>query len=88
MLSISRDKFLVYHCTESGRRLGGHQCSAGCTSIEYDHLSNHVFVGDYTGQILMIKLEENCYQVITTLKVVLKSNFILYRIGVTACSII
>ncbi|KAB7505958.1 WD repeat and FYVE domain-containing protein 2 [Armadillidium nasatum] len=68
MLSISRDKFLVYHCTESGRRLGGHQCSAGCTSIEYDHLSNHVFVGDYTGQILMIKLEENCYQVITTLK--------------------
>ena len=30
--------------------------------------SKHVFIGDYTGQITMIKLEENGYKPVTTLK--------------------
>ncbi|XP_064104022.1 WD repeat and FYVE domain-containing protein 2-like isoform X2 [Macrobrachium nipponense] len=67
-LSVSRDKFFVYHCTESGRRLGGHQCTGWCTALQFDSKSRHVFVGDYSGNITMLKLEENGPQVITTLK--------------------
>ncbi|KAK7070597.1 WD repeat and FYVE domain-containing protein 2 [Halocaridina rubra] len=67
-LSVARDKFFVYHCTESGRRLGGHQCSGWCTALQYDYKSRHVFVGDYSGSITMLKLEENGPQVITNLK--------------------
>ena len=69
VLSAARDKFFVYHCTSSGRRLGGHQCSAWCTALQYDSKSTHVFVGDYGGQIIMLKLEETGPQVITVLKV-------------------
>ncbi|MPC73414.1 WD repeat and FYVE domain-containing protein 2 [Portunus trituberculatus] len=68
ILSAARDKFFVYHCTSSGRRLGGHQCSAWCTALQYDAKSTHVFVGDYGGQITMLKLEETGPQVITVLK--------------------
>ncbi|ROT75781.1 WD repeat and FYVE domain-containing protein 2 isoform X2 [Penaeus vannamei] len=68
VLSVARDKFFVYHCTESGRRLGGHQSSGWCTALQYDYKSKHVFVGDYSGQITMLKLEESGPQVITVLK--------------------
>ena len=71
VLSIARDKFFVYHCTETGRRLGGHQVSGWCTALAYDAMSKHAFVGDYSGQITMLKLEEETYQVITTLKVII-----------------
>lgn len=69
VLSVARDKFFVYHCTESGRRLGGHQCPGCCTALQFDAKSKHAFVGDYSGQITMLKLEENGPQVITVLKV-------------------
>ncbi|KAG7160630.1 WD repeat and FYVE domain-containing protein 2-like [Homarus americanus] len=68
LLSVARDKFFVYHCTESGRRLGGHQCSGWCTALQYDEKSKHIFVGDYSGQITMLKLEEGGPQIITVLK--------------------
>ena len=69
VLSISKDKFFVYHCTETGRRLGGHQVAGWCTAIAFDATSKHAFIGDYSGQITMLKLQEESYQVITTLKV-------------------
>lgn len=81
VLSVARDKFFVYHCTESGRRLGGHQSSGWCTALQYDYKSKHVFVGDYSGQITMLKLEESGPQVITVLKVIyFCSYFIIFVI--------
>ncbi|NXG69552.1 WDFY1 protein, partial [Baryphthengus martii] len=34
----------------------------------YDHETRHAFVGDYSGQITLLKLEQNTCSVITTLK--------------------
>ena len=34
----------------------------------FDVQSKHTFIGDYTGQITMLKLEANSYKPITTLK--------------------
>ena len=34
----------------------------------YDHDTQHAFVGDYSGQITLLKLERQTYSTITTLK--------------------
>ena len=36
LLSVSRDRYFQFHCTDSGRRLGGNLCKAWCTAVEYD----------------------------------------------------
>ncbi|GFR11393.1 WD repeat and FYVE domain-containing protein 2 [Trichonephila clavata] len=68
VLSVGRDKYFQWHCSESGQRLGGFQCNAWCTAVQFDAQSKHVFIGDYSGQVTMLKIEESGYKPITTLK--------------------
>ncbi|XP_074657477.1 WD repeat and FYVE domain-containing protein 2-like [Tubulanus polymorphus] len=68
LLSTGRDKYFQWHCSETGRRLGGFQTSAWCTCLQFDSQSRYAFVGDYSGQVTVIKLLENRLEVITTLK--------------------
>ncbi|XP_023221824.1 WD repeat and FYVE domain-containing protein 2-like [Centruroides sculpturatus] len=68
VLSVGRDKYFQWHCSETGQRLGGFQCNAWCTALQYDMQSKHVFIGDYSGQITMLKIEDSGYKPITTLK--------------------
>lgn len=37
-------------------------------TLRYDHETQHAFVGDYSGQITLLKLEKQTYSTITTLK--------------------
>ena len=55
---------LPSHC-----RLGGYECSGWCTSMAFDEPSGHVFVGDNTGAISMLKLDAGSCNLITTLRV-------------------
>ncbi|XP_072033651.1 WD repeat and FYVE domain-containing protein 2-like [Amphiura filiformis] len=68
VLSVGRDKYFQWHCSESGRRLGGHRLNAWGMALQFDEESKHAFVGDYSGQITVLKVEDNNYQIITTLK--------------------
>lgn len=68
VLSVGRDKYFQWHCSETGRRLGGFMCSSSCTALQFDMQSKHAFIGDYSGHITMLKIEENSYKPITTLK--------------------
>lgn len=68
ILSASRDKLFAYHCTETRRKIGGYTFEAWCTSLQYDSLSKHAFIGDYSGQIIMLKLDANGCSMVTTLK--------------------
>jgi len=34
VLSVGRDKFFQWHCSESGRRLGGVECASWCTALQ------------------------------------------------------
>lgn len=34
VLSCGRDKYFQWHCSETGRRLGGFECSSWCTALE------------------------------------------------------
>ncbi|XP_070538975.1 WD repeat and FYVE domain-containing protein 2-like [Ptychodera flava] len=68
VLSVGRDKYFQWHCSETGRRLGGYQSSSWCTCLQYDGESKHAFVGDYAGSISVLKVEDNNCSLITTLK--------------------
>ncbi|KAI0226883.1 WD repeat and FYVE domain-containing protein 2 [Lamellibrachia satsuma] len=68
VLSCGRDKYFQWHCSETGRRLGGYQTSGWCTSLQFDSQSRYVFIGDYSGEISMLVINETSFKLITTLK--------------------
>lgn len=68
LLSISKDKSFHYYCTLSGRKLGEFIVPAPATSLQFDIQSKHVFIGDASGQISMLKIESNGVRPINTLK--------------------
>ncbi|XP_019865100.1 WD repeat and FYVE domain-containing protein 2 [Aethina tumida] len=68
VLSVSCDKMFSYNCTQTGRNIGTYTPEAWCTSLEFDSQTKHAFIGDYSGQITMLKLDNNGASVITTLK--------------------
>ncbi|XP_041353829.1 WD repeat and FYVE domain-containing protein 2-like [Gigantopelta aegis] len=68
VLSCGKDKYFQWHCSETGRRLGGYQAGAWCLCLEFDEQSKYGFVGDYSGQISVLKIGQSSFQLITTLK--------------------
>lgn len=68
ILSCSRDKTFAVHCTETGNKIGGYTMEAWCTALQYDSLSKHCFVGDFAGQITMLKLGPTGASLVTILK--------------------
>ncbi|XP_045470295.1 WD repeat and FYVE domain-containing protein 2 [Harmonia axyridis] len=68
VLSVGRDKVFSFECTQTGRNLGTFTSEAWCTSLQFDTQSKHAFVGDYSGTITMLKLENDGLSVITTFK--------------------
>ncbi|XP_050389786.1 WD repeat and FYVE domain-containing protein 2 [Patella vulgata] len=68
VLSCSKDKYFQWHCSETGRRLGGYQASAWCLCLEFDEQSKYAFVGDYSGQISVLKIKDTTFELVITLK--------------------
>jgi len=58
ILSVGKDKYFQFHCTSSGRRLGGYLCTSWCTCLDYDGGARYVFIGDYSGNITVCKLDD------------------------------
>ncbi|XP_037124371.1 WD repeat and FYVE domain-containing protein 1 [Syngnathus acus] len=68
VVSTGHDKSVSWMCTQSGSMLGRHYFTSWASCLQYDHETQHAFVGDYSGQITLLKLEKQTYSVITTLK--------------------
>lgn len=68
VISTGHDKCVSWMCTRSGNMLGRHFFSSWASCLQYDLDTQHAFVGDYSGQITLLKLEQNTCSVITTLK--------------------
>ncbi|XP_014662505.1 PREDICTED: WD repeat and FYVE domain-containing protein 2-like [Priapulus caudatus] len=68
VLSCGRDKYFTWHCSETGRRLGGFQANSWCTALDFDIQTKHAFIGDLSGAITVLKVDNNDYVYITTLK--------------------
>ncbi|XP_036311133.1 WD repeat and FYVE domain-containing protein 2 isoform X2 [Pipistrellus kuhlii] len=66
VLSTGQDKQFAWHCSESGQRLGGYRTGAVASGLQFDVETRHVFIGDHSGQVTILKLEqENCTLVTT-----------------------
>ncbi|XP_076454179.1 WD repeat and FYVE domain-containing protein 2-like [Babylonia areolata] len=68
VLSCGKDKYFQWHCSETGRRLGGFQAVSWCLCMEFDEQAKYTFVGDYSGQVSVLKLNDTTFDLITTLK--------------------
>ncbi|XP_013069736.2 WD repeat and FYVE domain-containing protein 2-like isoform X1 [Biomphalaria glabrata] len=68
VLSCGKDKYFMWHCSETGRRFCGYQANAMCLCLEYDEQSKYVFIGDYSGQVAVLKLKDSSFDFIVTLK--------------------
>lgn len=68
VLSVGRDKYFTWHCSETGRRLGGNQSNAWCTCLQFDEQSKMVFIGDYGGSITVLKVSDSACEHVTILK--------------------
>ncbi|XP_026505691.1 WD repeat and FYVE domain-containing protein 1 [Terrapene carolina triunguis] len=68
VISTGHDKCVSWMCTRSGSMLGRHYFTSWASCLQYDIETQHAFVGDYSGQITLLKLEQNKCTVITTLK--------------------
>ncbi|ELV09946.1 WD repeat and FYVE domain-containing protein 1 [Tupaia chinensis] len=68
VVSTGHDKCVSWMCTRSGNMLGRHFFTSWASCLQYDFDTQYAFVGDYSGQITLLKLEQNTCSVITTLK--------------------
>ncbi|XP_002163345.2 WD repeat and FYVE domain-containing protein 2 isoform X1 [Hydra vulgaris] len=68
ILSCGNDKYFQWHCTKTGKRLGGYGAKSHCNCLQFDIESSYVFMGDDSGEIHILKLSTENLKVITTLK--------------------
>ncbi|KAL5280219.1 WDFY2 family protein [Megaselia abdita] len=68
ILSCGKDKLFTFHCSETGRRLGGYTFETPCTSLQFDAQAKYAFIGDHAGQITMLGLDVQGAKLITTFK--------------------
>uniref|UniRef100_A0A8C5WUD0 WD repeat and FYVE domain-containing protein 1 n=1 Tax=Laticauda laticaudata TaxID=8630 RepID=A0A8C5WUD0_LATLA len=68
VISTGHDKSVSWMCTRSGNMLGRHYFTSWASCLQYDFETQHAFIGDYSGQITLLKLEQSTSSVITALK--------------------
>uniref|UniRef100_A0A8C7UB15 WD repeat and FYVE domain containing 1 n=1 Tax=Oncorhynchus mykiss TaxID=8022 RepID=A0A8C7UB15_ONCMY len=68
VVSTGHDKSVSWMCTQSGSMLGRHYFDSWASCLQYDNDTQHVFIGDHSGQITLLKLERQTYSTVTTLK--------------------
>uniref|UniRef100_A0A669DKI8 WD repeat and FYVE domain containing 2 n=1 Tax=Oreochromis niloticus TaxID=8128 RepID=A0A669DKI8_ORENI len=68
LLSTGQDKNFTWHCSESGQQLGTYRTSAWVSGLQFDVETRHAFVGDQSGQVTILKLEQDSCSLVTTFK--------------------
>ncbi|KAK7938470.1 hypothetical protein WMY93_001796 [Mugilogobius chulae] len=68
LLSTGQDKSFSWHCSESRQQLGTHRTSSWVSGLQFDVETRHAFVGDQSGQVTILKLEQDSCSLVTTFK--------------------
>ncbi|MCJ8732148.1 hypothetical protein PDJAM_G00207720 [Pangasius djambal] len=68
VLSTGQDKSFAWHCSESGHQLGTYRTAAWVTGLQFDVETRHAFIGDHSGQVTILKLEQDNCSLVTTFK--------------------
>ena len=64
VLSCGKDKYFQWHCSESGRRLGGYQTAAQCTCLAYPSLSIRYFLLQLSLNNVLINVIDNIVNIV------------------------
>lgn len=67
VLSVGGDNFLQCYCSTSGSQIAQQQIAEEPTCLSYDALSHHVFVGDSSGAVSLLQLDNNSFKLVTQL---------------------
>ncbi|PAV63654.1 hypothetical protein WR25_07774 [Diploscapter pachys] len=65
LFSCSKDKSLIWHCSETGVKTGAYHCDSSCTALVVD--LPFIFVGDHAGHVLVLRLVGNAAQLVSKL---------------------
>lgn len=65
IFSCSKDKSIVWHCSETGVKIGSYTVDSMCTSLQFDPDSKICFIGDYNGSIFVLKIVGNTSQLVS-----------------------
>ncbi|XP_061089846.1 WD repeat and FYVE domain-containing protein 2 isoform X2 [Conger conger] len=68
VLSTGQDKSFTWHCSESGQQLGSYRTTSWVSGLQFDVETRHAFVGDHSGQVTILKLEQDSGSLVTTFK--------------------
>uniref|UniRef100_A0A8C5BSE0 WD repeat and FYVE domain containing 2 n=1 Tax=Gadus morhua TaxID=8049 RepID=A0A8C5BSE0_GADMO len=68
VLSTGQDKNFTWHCSESGQQLGTYRTAACVSGLQFDVETRHAFVGDQSGQVTILKVEQDSCSMVTTFK--------------------
>jgi WD40 repeat protein len=68
VFSVSRDKTFQWADQRTGNMVANYTFTAWCTSLQFDQLTEHAFIGDYSGQITMLKIGPDNLTCVTTFK--------------------
>uniref|UniRef100_A0A3B5PY42 WD repeat and FYVE domain containing 2 n=1 Tax=Xiphophorus maculatus TaxID=8083 RepID=A0A3B5PY42_XIPMA len=68
LLSTGQDRNFTWHCSESGQQLGTYRTAAWVSGLQFDVETRHAFVGDQSGQVTILKLEQDSCSLVTTFK--------------------
>ncbi|CAB3404438.1 unnamed protein product [Caenorhabditis bovis] len=65
IFSCSRDKSLIWHCSETSVKLGTFHCDNSCTALVID--LPFVFIGDHGGSVTVLRMSGNNANVVSKL---------------------
>ncbi|KAJ8246750.1 hypothetical protein GJAV_G00254990 [Gymnothorax javanicus] len=68
VLSAGQDRSFTWHCSESGQRLGSDHTTSWVSGLQFDVETRHAFVGDQSGQVTVLKLDQDSCSLVTTFK--------------------
>ncbi|PAA60157.1 hypothetical protein BOX15_Mlig024271g1 [Macrostomum lignano] len=68
VISCAKDRYLVWHSVQTGRRCGSYLAGAPCTALQYDHPTRYAFLSDQSGVVTILRLTENSLELINVLK--------------------
>ncbi|RCN49397.1 FYVE zinc finger [Ancylostoma caninum] len=65
VFSCSKDKSVVWHCSETGIKRGAFHCDSSCTAMVID--LPFVFIGDHGGNVVVLRLSGDSAQMVSKL---------------------
>ncbi|XGW10453.1 hypothetical protein V3C99_012164 [Haemonchus contortus] len=65
VFSCSKDKSVVWHCSETGIKRGSFLCESSCTAMAID--LPFVFIGDHGGNVVVLRLSGDSAQMVSKL---------------------